>query len=159
MKAWWQRARKRLLSTRGMYTAETVVTFFPVFTLFFIEVQYTHLATADLVLRHATLGGARAAVVILDPQHNPGGNGPPSDVINHVAMAMGPWLERDRFFNTQVTWEDTSSRANPHGEVTVKVVTWFDCRIPVGHIFVCGGRSMRLERTARLPMQGALYQM
>jgi hypothetical protein len=51
---------------RGTVMVETVIAFVPLFTLFLGIVQYTFLAAAQLVVRHAAVAGVRSASVVLD---------------------------------------------------------------------------------------------
>jgi Flp pilus assembly protein TadG len=149
----------RRARTRGAVSVETLMGLVPVLTLFFTCVQLARLATADLVVKHATVVAARAAIVVLNPEANPGSNGPESDVVNAAALAMQPWIDGGTIEGVDVSWTDTSSRGDPFGQVTVTVVATFSCRVPIGNLIVCGGTSKRITFTAALPHQGANYRI
>ena len=51
--------------TRGTVMVETLIAFVPLFTLFLGVVQYTLIAAAQLVVRHAAVAGVRSASVVL----------------------------------------------------------------------------------------------
>lgn len=53
---------------RGAVMVEFLVAFVPVFVLFLGSVQLLLIAVADLVVRHAAITGARAAVVVLSDE-------------------------------------------------------------------------------------------
>jgi Flp pilus assembly protein TadG len=152
-------ARRRRRSLCGATTVETLIVFLPLITLFLIAVQFSHAATGDLMIKHATVAAARAAIVVLNPDANPGGNGPDSDVVNAAALALGPWLESGAFQDLDVVWTDTSTRKNPYGRITVTVTADFRCRVPIGRFIICGGTSRRMTFTAALPHQGAQYRI
>ena len=77
------------------------------------DLLVTHGDQYDLVVKHSAVVGARAAIVILNPPSNPGANGPESDVVNAVALAMGPYLEYDHLVDVRVRWIDRSSITPP----------------------------------------------
>ena len=52
-------------STRGTVMVETLIAFVPLFTLFLGIVQYSFIAAAQLVVRHAAVAGVRSAAVVL----------------------------------------------------------------------------------------------
>ena len=75
---------------RGAVLAEFAMAAFPLLLTFFSFAQVAKLYTANLVIRHAAMVGARAAIVTLNKDAtNPGNNGPDTDVDNAVGLAMG----------------------------------------------------------------------
>lgn len=145
--------------SRGATTAETLIVLIPLLTIFLTAVQFSHAATADLVVKHSTVAAARAAIVISNPDANPGDNGPESDIINAAGVAMGPWLTSGALGNIQVSWTDASSRGDPFGQVTVTVAADYRCRVPIGRFIICNGASRHMTFTVALPHQGAKYRI
>ncbi|MDH5670986.1 MAG: pilus assembly protein [Myxococcales bacterium] len=86
-------APKPLSDARGAVLLEFLIAFFPIFVLFLGTLQLSLLMAARIIVRHAAVTGARAAVVILDddPQHY---DGAPRGELQSGTPAHGDWERR-----------------------------------------------------------------
>jgi hypothetical protein len=149
-------------SERGAVLVEFVVAIVPILMMFFTFVQLSKVATARLIIKHATIVGARAAAVIANehdnvPDQPKGGNR--VDIEAAVKNGLGPWwYQRGGVSNVQVRVDDRSSRDDPYGWVEVRVSAVYMCNVPMGWI-ACRGRTKLMEESYRMPHQGARYRM
>ena len=94
---------------RGAVLVEFAIAFMPLMITFSSFVQLQQMATARIVVKHATIVGARAAAVISNKNRNT--PGPPEDKDNDdevkkgVIAALGPWKST---ITVDVKVEDTS---------------------------------------------------
>ncbi len=150
--------------TRGAVLAEFVIVFIPLMTVFLSFVQYAKLGTANLVVRHSAVVGARAAAVVSNEKNNnPGNNGSSEDIKRAVKSSMGPFYYQGGINVTNVDIKDQSTTAadnGPYGLVTVTVSATYDCDVPIGGL-MCGlGRRHKFKDIrASFPHQGARYKM
>ena len=149
-------------STKGAVLAEFIVVFMPLMTTFMTFVQYARMSTANLVLRHAVVSGARAAAVVSNKNNtNPGNNGAEDDIQRAVKLALGPWYYRGNIDIGSVDVKDDSSAQDPYGMVSVTVNASYRCDVPLGSVVACGfGRRKTFKALrASFPHQGARYQV
>jgi len=147
---------------RGAVLVEFVVAIVPILMMFFTFIQLSKVATARLIVKHATIIGARAAAVIANEHENvpdqPKGQNQ-KEIDAAVKNALGPWwYRRGGVMNVQVRVDDRSSKSDPYGWVEVRVSAVYQCNVPMGWI-ACRGRSKLLEEAYRMPHQGARYKM
>ena len=156
----------RIVRTRGAVAVEMVILALPVFFTFFSAVQIMDMATARLLVKHATITGARAAAVFANqgnvtPDQPQGLN---QDKIEAaVKQAVGGYT---KFLSFDVEVTDNSNCDDPYGPVTVKVRATYKCRIPLG-LQVCKApglesgsesSSVILKDELTMPHQGAKYK-
>ena len=152
--------RKLHKDQKGAVLAEFVIAVVPLLMTFFSFVQLSKIATARLVVKHGTIIGARAASVISNANNNtPDAKGDgKGDITNAVKLGMGPWVSKGSITNVSVDVQDSSSRSDPYGWVTVTVRATYRCTVPMGFI-ACGGPTKQLQESYRMPHQGAIYEM
>lgn len=145
---------------RGAVLVEFIIACMPLLITFFAFVQLAQITTARIVVKHATLVGARAAAVISNvngttPDQNPWGTD--YEVGSAVKRAMGPW--RDTMQNIDVSIDDKSSCDDVYGPVTVTVVAEYQCSVPFGGFIVCGvdGGIHTITQKFTFPHQGGRY--
>lgn len=139
--------------TRGAVLAEFTIAAVPLLTMFFTFTQAAFAYTANMMLQHAAMTGARAAAVILPP--NPGNVGTEADVDAAVKAALGRWATS--FPTIQVK---TTPAPRPYELVTVEVTATYKCGVPLGGRVMCGGDALLPMKPIRVqyPNQGAEYQ-
>lgn len=146
--------------TRGAVLAEFCIALVPLLTTFFSFVQLSKIATARLVVKHSAIVGARAAAVMTNgANNNPGTKEGTNeeDVTNGVKAALGTWWSKSGGIKSvAVQVNDSSTREDPFDWVEVRVSATYECNVPMGFI-ACGGKTMRLQETYRMPHQGAIY--
>jgi Flp pilus assembly protein TadG len=148
--------------TRGAVLVEFLVALMPLSITFFSFVQIAQIATARVVVKHATTVGARGAAVMANTHNNtpdqPPGQG--MDVVKKGVMAaMGPWAKT--MSNVDVKVDDKSGCDDKVFEmVTVTVDAQYNCSVPFGSFLVCGtkGGKHRIKETYAFPHQGASYK-
>ena len=155
-------------ATRGAAAVEFIIAFVPLFWVFFIFVQWSHLLAAKLVFRHATIAAARAAAVIHGP-HNPGEtggqNGQDSDISTAGERALGPyWIGA---FSTQSPPQfqaDNAGQTGAHDTIVVRGSGQYACSSGIttagsGIVagIVCGGSSYSMHEQVTVARQGAEY--
>ena len=153
-----------LRDTRGAVLAEFVIVFIPLMTVFLSMVQYAKLGTANLVLRHSAVVGARAAAVVSNEhQNNPGDNGTNDDIKRAVKTSMGPWYYQGNLNVNDIKITDASTTQadnGPYGLVTVTVSASYKCDVPIGGLMCgLGRRHTFKEIRASFPHQGARYKI
>jgi hypothetical protein len=147
--------------TRGAALIEFVIAFLPMLMVFFSFAQAAQLAKAKLMMKHAAIAAARAAVVIKDKDSgsttNPGDNGEETDITWAANVALGQYLLDGNVDAAGVDCQrpDTS---DPFGLVTCTVKATYHCDVPLGKFLVCGGGTMDLTERMSLPLQGARYR-
>jgi Flp pilus assembly protein TadG len=147
---------------RGAVLVEFAIAFMPLMITFSSFVQLQQMATARIVVKHATIVGGRAAAVFANEHHNtPEGEKSADgkeDVKNGVMAALGPW--RGTMSNVDVKVEDKSDCEDPYNMVSVTVTADYKCSVPFANLFMCGaGKTHSFKpMTSRFPHQGARYQ-
>ncbi len=156
--------------TRGAVYVEFLVAFLPIFSFFLCLVQLSMLQTANLIVKHAAVVAARAAVVILpdDPERYDGTNvnraeGTRREKIVQAATIPLSTLEDFPFpevnFPTEEGGDDDRVVFGRDELVRVRVSQLYRCRVPLARTIVCGAffGVKRLRGEASLPNQGANY--
>jgi Flp pilus assembly protein TadG len=146
---------------RGAVLAEFVIVAVPLLITFFSFVEVAHVAAANLMVRHATIIGARAASVIT----NGNGNTPDQkrgtnerEIADGVITALGAGYART-MERVDVKVEDESTCDDYFGMVRVTVTAEYRCSTPLGNVVVCGAdRRRTIKHVAQLPHQGARYK-
>jgi Flp pilus assembly protein TadG len=146
---------------RGAVLVEFAIAFMPLMITFSSFVQLQQMATARIVVKHATIVGGRAAAVISNKNRNtPDADDADNDdvVKKGVMSALGPW--RGTMRNVNVKVEDTSDCEDPYKTVSVTVTADYKCSVPFANLFMCGaGKTHSFKpMTSRFPHQGARYQ-
>lgn len=142
-----------------------MVALVPLLTMFFVSLQTMQLATARLVIKHATILGARAGAVFantkgITPDQPVGVN---QDKIENAVMgALGPY---SKSITVKVTVDDKATCQNPFGPVTVKVEATTRCIVPLGQSICLAGKRAGTPRpsviftdSVTMPHQGARYK-
>lgn len=138
--------------------AEFVIAVVPLLMTFFCFVQYAKVYTAKLVVQHAAISAARAAVVMVKKPTNPGENGSNTDVRQAAGLALSPWITSGSISNVSVQVTDQSSMSDVYGPVRVQVQATYRCTVPMGRL-VCPGSRKVLTTEATMPNQGARYKV
>lgn len=146
---------------RGAVLVEFAVAFMPLMITFSSFVQLQQMATARLVVKHATVIGARGAAVISNEKENTPDQklGKNEDEIKKGVMAgLGLWKNTMR--DVQVVVKDDSTCADPYGMVSVTVTARYKCSVPFANMFMCpSGQTHEFKpMTSRFPHQGAKFQ-
>ena len=152
--------RRLARDRKGAVLAEFCLALVPLLTTFLAFVQLSRIAAARLVVKHATIVGARAAAVISNGANNNPGQAQGSnegEIANAVKAALGPWQTKGAISAVDVNVTDSSSRGDPYNWVEVRVAATYSCNVPMGFV-ACGGRSTQLIETYRMPHQGANYK-
>lgn len=146
---------------RGAVLVEFLVALMPLMITFSSFVQLSQIATARVVVKHATIVGARAAAVISNANHNTpdqksGDN--LGEIRNGVWAALGPWSKTMRGVDVEV--QDQSSCDDPYGLVTVTVNARYKCSVPFGGQLLCGthGGMHDISFKVGFPHEGARYK-
>lgn len=146
---------------RGAALVEFLVAFMPLMITFTSFVQLSQIATANIVVKHSAVVGARAASVISNAHKNTpdqldGDNR--AEIEAGVKLAMGPWEKTMR--SVKVDVDDQSSCNDPYGMVTVTVNADYRCSVPLGGRIVCGvlGGGHPIVQKFGFPHEGARYQ-
>lgn len=157
-----------LRDTRGAVYVEFLLTFVPLLLFFGALLQLALLAVGGLMVEHAAVVAARAAVVVLpdDPSFY---DGAPLNTTTGLRFedirraARFPLLAFEADPAPEVTFVASGGGAAgsfaPHEVVRVRVSYDFPCLLPLGGSLVCVGGSgrVRLGAEAALPNQGAGY--
>jgi hypothetical protein len=156
------RPGRLIRDTNGAVLAEFVLAIVPILIVFFTFVQLSRIAMARLVVKHGAIVGARAASVIANSKENtpdqPKGMHE-VEIENGVRMALGPWWTKEGgITSVRVDIKDSSTKKDPYDWVEVRVSATYACRVPLGFM-ICAGRKKQIVEVARMPHQGALYQM
>jgi Flp pilus assembly protein TadG len=146
---------------RGAVLVEFAIAFMPLMITFSSFVQIQQMATARIVVKHATIIGGRAAAVISNKNRNTPDmdDADMEDEVKKGVMAgLGPW--KGTMSNVDVKIEDTSNCEDPYGMVSVTVTADYKCAVPFANLFMCGaGKTHSFKpMTSRFPHQGARYQ-
>lgn len=166
-----QKSRRRNFhgDARGAVLVEFMVAFMPLMATFFGTLQLLQLATAKMVVKHATVVGARAAAVFsnegnVTPDQPQGPNKDKIDAAVHAAL--GPW---DKTMQVEVQVEDRANCSDPFGPVRVTVRADYTCSVPFGNAICLAGAwdgrhgahgaraSKVFEQAYTMPHQGAKY--
>lgn len=157
-----------LRDTRGAVSVELLLTFVPLLLFFGALLQLSLLAVGGLMVEHAAVVAARAAVVVLpdDPAFYDGAplNVPAGRRLDDIRRAARmPLLAFEEDPSPEVTVLSSSGsaagRVAASELVRVRVAYDFPCILPLGGALVCagGGGRVRLGAEAALPNQGAGY--
>jgi len=146
---------------RGAVLVEFAIAFMPLMITFSAFVQLQQMATARIVVKHATIVGGRAAAVISNKNKNtPDAKDADNvdEVKKGVMSALGPW--KGKMSNVDVKIDDTSTCDDPYGMVSVTVTADYKCSVPFSNLFMCGAGKTHAFKPmiARFPHQGARYQ-
>jgi len=146
---------------RGAVLVEFAIAFMPLMITFSSFVQLQQMATARIVVKHATIVGGRAAAVISNKNRNTPDqeDADQEEVVKKgVEAALGPW--KGTMSNLEVKVDDTSTCEDPYGMVTVTVTADYKCSVPFSNLFMCGtGKTHSFKpMISRFPHQGARYQ-
>lgn len=147
--------------TRGAVYVEFLIAFLPLFFFFLSLVQLIFVQTANLVVKHAAVKAARAAIVILhdDPKFYddvPMGQytGSRKSAIERAAKFPLATMGGD---SSQVEVKLGSSSVGRDDLVKVTVAYDYTCQVPWGRFTVCWGGKKKLVGEAALPNQGAEF--
>ena len=145
---------------RGAVLVEFAIAFMPLMITFSSFVQLQQMATARIVVKHATIVGGRAAAVISNKNRNTPDaedNDNVDEVKKGVVAALGPWKTK---LTVDVKVDDTSSCKDPYGMVSVTVNADYKCSVPFSNLFMCGASKTHSFKpmVSRFPHQGARYQ-
>jgi Flp pilus assembly protein TadG len=143
----------------GAVYVEFLIAFLPLFFFFSSLVQLGLVQQASLVTSHAAVMGARAAMVVLpdDPNFYGGeavnsyGGARQADIEHAVTMIFQSIDGNPQFALT------VPSGVGVESAVQVKVDYSFQCRVPIGALFVCRGATKMIAASATMPNQGANY--
>jgi Flp pilus assembly protein TadG len=146
---------------RGAVLVEFAIAFMPLMITFSSFVQLQQMATARIVVKHATIVGGRAAAVIANKNRNTPDmeDADEEDVVKKGVMsALGPW--KGTMSNVDVKIDDVSNCEDPYGMVSVTVTADYKCSVPFAGLFMCGGSRTHSFKPmiSRFPHQGARYQ-
>ena len=163
--------RKLFGDERGAVYVEFLAAFLPLFIFFESLVQFAGLVTAKLVVQHAAVSAARAAIVVLpdDPDeydNEPVGSisGKRLDAIENAAAitlrTLHSFVDFKVTFPTSSDGKQTRTKVGRDDLVRVKVEATYHCSVPLANRLVCNPTtSLRtLTATAALPNQGADYE-
>lgn len=158
-------------ATRGAVYVEFLIAFLPLFSFFMGLVQLGFVETANLVVKHAAVVGARAAVVVLpDDESEYDGmalnraEGKRKDAIDRAVKiplrTLSPFPTPKVTFPTNPGGTDSRVRFGRDDVVRVRVEYDYQCRIPIGRSMVCSFllHQKKLLGEAALPNQGANYK-
>jgi len=147
---------------RGAVLAEFVVVIMPLLTCFFVFLQVAEICVAKLMVKHATIIGARAAAVYSN-QHQtcPECEGDGKEQVQEgVREALGGWAKHFVVITADV--EDKTTRSEeeadygPYELVTVTVDATYKCGVPLGRS-ICPGSYFEIHEKKSMPHQGARY--
>lgn len=138
---------------------EFVIAVVPMLTTFFGFVQVAKIYTANLVVQHAAITAARAAIVMVKKDTNPGEKGSNTDVKQAAGLALSPWITSGSISNVNVTVTDQSSMSDVYGPVKVRVQATYKCGVPMMGRVICSGSRKALTAEATMPNQGARYKV
>lgn len=146
---------------RGAALVEFLVALMPLMITFFSFVQLAQITTARLIVKHATIVGARAAAVISNVNHNtPDQQGDGAeDIREAVRQGLGRW--KHNMARVDVTVDDQSSCSGQNGQyglVTVDVKADYKCSVPFGRSLICKGSRHNIGFKIGFPHQGARYK-
>ncbi len=148
-----------LKDRRGAALVEFVIAVVPMLTTFFGFVQVAKIYTANLVVKHAAITAARAAVVMIKKDNNPGEKGSKTDVKQAAGLALSPWITSGSISNVNVTVSDQSNMSDVYGPVRVQVQATYKCGVPMMGRVLCAGSRKILTAEATMPNQGARYKV
>lgn len=151
---------------RGAVVVEFAVAMWPLFMTFFCTLQVMHLAQARLVIKHATIMGARAGAVFANtagvtPDQPQGLN---QDKIE--AAVKGSVGKYTRSIDFKVDVQDNATCSDPYGPITVKVEATVKCEVAMGKMICLApgfqggmdGTSVVFKDEVTMPHQGAKYK-
>lgn len=153
----------------GVVYVEFLIAFLPLFVFFSGLVQLGALELANLVVKHAAVTAARAAIVVLpdDPAFydqvpvNRAEGKRLSDIQRAATMPLSAIDSSPQVkvrFPTSAGGTDTRTSFRWHDLVRVRVEYTCPCRIPIGGPVACGLAGTRLlTGEAAMPNQGANY--
>jgi hypothetical protein len=148
-------------ATKGAVYVEFLIAFLPVFFFFLSLVQLMFVQTANLIVKHAAVKAARAAVVVLhdDPKFYGGVpmgsfTGERKSSIERAAkIPLAP-------LGVNAAAVKIAMNGSHGRDDLVKVTVEFDytCGVPWGRFTVCGFGTKKLVGEAAMPNQGADFQ-
>ena len=148
-------------ATRGAVYVEFLIAFLPVFFFFLSLVQLMFVQTANLVVKHAAVKAARAAVVVLhdDPKFYGGvpmgsfSGQRKADIERAAKIPLAPLGVAASAVTVAM---NSSYRRDDLVKVTVECE--YTCKVPWGRFTVCGGGKKKLVGEAAMPNQGAEFE-
>ncbi|MFO0677802.1 MAG: TadE family protein [Polyangiaceae bacterium] len=156
--------------TRGAVYVEFLVAFMPLFVFFMALVQFGFVQTANLVVKHSAVTGARAASVVLpdDPAFYGGAplnraEGKRFEEIERAVkmplVALEPAPAPKVTFPSTPGGTDSKVSFTPSETVRVRVEYDYRCFVPIGRQLVCGlvSGKKKLLAEAALPNHGASF--
>ncbi len=141
-------------SNRGAVLAEFAVALMPLLLCYFVFTQIAQLYIGNLLFKHAANVAARAAVVINQPELNPGDNGTAADVTDAAKAALAPYAQM--FSNVHTS---STEAGEQYGLVTTTTTADFNCGVPLGRTIVCPNGKISMTQDVALPLQGARYKL
>jgi hypothetical protein len=155
---------------RGAIYVEFLIAFMPILTMFLGIVQIADLHQARLIVSHAAMVGARAAVVVIPDDGQFYENSQPGTVDGKrkqaIVKAVSIPLRASRSitelrvtFPTTAGGSDDKTTYGRDDLVRVKVEARYQCRVPLVNRMVCPDKSSTRTMTAEaaLPNNGADY--
>jgi Flp pilus assembly protein TadG len=177
---YFKRIRALGAEKRGAALVEFAVAMFPLFALFFVQLQVASMFAAHLILHHATVVAARCAVIQKGP-NQPGNyntlnnnnatddNGDADKNCGQAAIdATGIGFWHNTLWNIKAKTEYTAGcndhttgggGAAQYGDVTTTVTADYMCNVPIGAQAICGsmGGTKSLKVIIKEPHEGACY--
>ncbi len=176
--SYFKRIRTLAAEKRGAALVEFAVAMFPLFSLFFVQMQVAAMFVAHMTLHHAAVQAARCAVIQKGPNlpgafvSNNDGSSDSGDADTTCTKAaidgLGTGLWDTTVWDVQAKTEYTAGcndhntsagGAAQYGDVTTTVTANFQCNVPIGAIPICGGMGSKkpLKIIIKLPHEGACY--
>ncbi len=151
-------------STAGSVYVETLIAILVPFFFFFIIWQLADLLTAQLIVKHAAVAAARAAIVVgPDDERFYEGEEPNQFEENgvrfrDVTTAAALILAASPHFHPPSPEVKLSGKFGPEGQLTATVTAEYHCLSGWLNVACRGKESIPLSGTAVLPYQGADYE-
>jgi hypothetical protein len=157
------------VGTRGAVYVEFLIAFMPLFVFFMALAQLAYVEVANIVVKHAAVTAARAAIVVLpdDPAEYEGEEEMKAQGKRLQAIELAaklPLMALDAMPDAQVRFPSTPGGTDSRVAfwrddlVRVQVEFHYPCRVPIGKTIVCGlFANKKLLGEAALPNQGADY--
>ena len=163
--------RNLLRDRGGAVYVEFLVAFLPLFIFFECLVQMSGMFTAKLVVGHAAVCAARAAVVVLHDDPSQYSDAPMGSAtgkrLEAIELAAAIPMRSVRSivdfevkFPTQPGGSDNKTQFGRDDLVRVKVKALYRCQVPIANRLVCNflTTTRYLTGEAALPNQGADYE-
>jgi len=178
IKNYFQKTKELASNKKGAALVEFAFAMFPLYALFFVQLEVASMFASHLILHHAAVAAARCAIVQKGPNlpgdyvSNTTGkddNGAADDKCKKAAIdATGVGVYYKTLNDIQVTntftgSDHVDSAANnndaQYGDVTTTVKANYTCNVPIGAIAICGSMhgTKPLQIVIKLPHEGARY--